>query len=42
MAREGIVESRHEVDLMNGRDLELMMWLILDRGKYMSEVESLK
>lgn len=42
MAREEIVEGRHELNLMNGRDLELMRSFILDRGKHMSGVESLK
>lgn len=42
MAREGITEGRHELDLMNRRYLELMRWFILDGGKYLSGVESLK
>lgn len=42
MAREEIVEGRHELDLMKGRDLELMRSFILDGGKHLSGVESLK
>lgn len=42
MDREEIVEGRHELNLINGRDLELMRSLILDGGKHMSGVESLK
>lgn len=38
----GYVEGRHEPDLMNGRDLELMRWFILGGGKHLNKAESLK